>query len=84
MCQHLPPCPPRQALEHRGALIVAEHWDQGWSLLCNGVIIFDDGGEFVPAPPGGTMNRPRPPARVFDPERAVDPSPGSSLKTTRA
>jgi hypothetical protein len=32
------------------ALIVAEHWDQGWSLLCNGVIIFDDGGEFVSAP----------------------------------
>jgi hypothetical protein len=28
--------------------MVAEHWDQGWSLLCNGVIIFDDGGEFVP------------------------------------
>jgi hypothetical protein len=49
MCQHLPPCPPSQALEYRGALIVAEHWKQGWSLLCNGVIIFDDGGEFVPA-----------------------------------
>jgi hypothetical protein len=50
MCQHLPPCPSRQALDHRVALIVAEHWDQGWSLLCNGVIIFDDGGEFVPGP----------------------------------
>ena len=49
MCQHLPPCPSRQALDHRVALIVAEHWDQGWSLLCNGVIIFDDGGEFVSA-----------------------------------
>jgi hypothetical protein len=50
MCQHLPTCPPRQAIDHRLALIVAEHWDQGWSLLCNGVIIFDDGGEFVSAP----------------------------------
>jgi len=50
MCQHLPPCPSRQALDHRVALIVAEHWNQGWSLLCNGVIIFDDGGEFVSAP----------------------------------
>ena len=50
MCQHLPPCPSRQAFDHRFARIIAEHWDQGWSLLCNGVIIFDDGGEFVPAP----------------------------------
>jgi|tagenome__1003787_1003787.scaffolds.fasta_scaffold20718161_2 hypothetical protein len=49
MCQHLPPCPPRQAFDHRVARIIAEHWDQGWSLLCNGVIIFDDGGEFVSA-----------------------------------
>jgi hypothetical protein len=48
MCQHLPSCPPRQALDHHAAFIVAEHWVQGWSLLCNGVIIFDDGGEFVP------------------------------------
>ena len=47
MCQHLPACPPRQAFDHRVARIIAEHWDQGWSLLCNGVIIFDDGGEFV-------------------------------------
>jgi len=52
MCQHLPPCPPRQAADHRVARIIAEHWEQGWCLLCNGVVIFDDGGEFVPAPTG--------------------------------
>jgi Family of unknown function (DUF5999) len=27
---------------------VAAHPDQGWSLLCNGVIAFDDGGGLLP------------------------------------
>jgi hypothetical protein len=28
---------------------VAEHYpEQGWSLLCNGVIVFDDGVELLP------------------------------------
>jgi hypothetical protein len=30
---------------------------------------------------GGTMNRPWPSSRVFDPQRAVDPSPDSSPET---
>jgi hypothetical protein len=27
---------------------VADRPEQGWSLLCNGVILFDDGGELLP------------------------------------
>jgi hypothetical protein len=27
---------------------VAFHPEQGWSLLCNGVIVFDDTGEILP------------------------------------
>jgi hypothetical protein len=27
---------------------VASHPEQGWSLLCNGVIVFDDLGEIRP------------------------------------
>jgi len=27
---------------------VADQPGQGWSLLCNGVILFDDGGELPP------------------------------------
>jgi hypothetical protein len=27
---------------------VADQPGQGWSLLCNGVILFDDGGELLP------------------------------------
>jgi hypothetical protein len=26
---------------------VASHPEQGWSLLCNGVLVFDDGGELL-------------------------------------
>jgi hypothetical protein len=27
---------------------VAFHPEQGWSLLCNGVVLFDDSGELLP------------------------------------
>jgi hypothetical protein len=27
---------------------VAAHPEQGWSLLCNGVLLFDDTGEVLP------------------------------------
>jgi hypothetical protein len=40
--------------------------EQGWSLLCNGVIVFDDLGEILPAdlvtPPPQRMARSRLPA----------------------
>jgi hypothetical protein len=28
--------------------MIASHPEQGWSLLCNGVVIFDDRGELLP------------------------------------
>jgi len=39
---------------------MASHPEQGWSLLCNGVVIFDDGGALLP---GGRVVPP-PPARA--------------------
>jgi len=30
------------------ARVVADQPSQGWSLLCNGVILFDDGGGLLP------------------------------------
>ena len=48
MCQHQPRCPQRAAPDHLAARIVANHPEQGWSLLCNGVILFDDDGELLP------------------------------------
>ena len=48
MCQHHPRCPEWPAPDHLAARIVADQPGQGWSLLCNGVILFDDGGELLP------------------------------------
>jgi uncharacterized protein DUF5999 len=48
MCQHQPRCPQWPASDHLAARIVADHPAQGWSLLCTGVIVFDDGGELLP------------------------------------
>jgi hypothetical protein len=48
MCQHQPRCPEWRAPDHLAARVVADQPSQGWSLLCNGVIEFDDGGELLP------------------------------------
>ena len=48
MCSHQPPCPLADRRDRDAARIVACHPEQGWSLLCNGVIVFDDMGEILP------------------------------------
>jgi Family of unknown function (DUF5999) len=48
MCPHRPPCPSADRPDHDAARTIACHPEQGWSLLCNGVIIFDDTGELLP------------------------------------
>ena len=48
MCPHKPPCPSLESVDRDAARIVAFHPEQGWSLLCNGVIRFDDTGELLP------------------------------------
>jgi len=30
------------------AHVIAGHPEQGWSLLCNGIVLFDDGGLLLP------------------------------------
>ena len=47
-CQHQPQCPQAEAVDHDAARIVASHPEQGWNLLCNGVIVFEDTGELMP------------------------------------
>jgi hypothetical protein len=63
MCQHVPPCPMADRSDRAAARTVASHPEQGWSLLCNGVIVFDDLGEILPgcraAPPAQRMARSR-------------------------
>jgi hypothetical protein len=60
MCQHQPRCPQWPAPDHLAARIVAAHPAQGWSLLCNGVIVFDDGGELLPGGRSVSSDRPVP------------------------
>jgi hypothetical protein len=48
MCSHQPPCPTADRPDHDAARIIAFRPEQGWSLLCNGVILFDDTGELLP------------------------------------
>ena len=67
MCPHRPPCPPPDRPDHHAARIVAFHPEQGWSLRCNGVIVFDDMGEILP---GG---------RVVPPPRLAYVGAGSAV-----
>jgi hypothetical protein len=48
MCQHEPTCPPADASNALTAAAVVAHPEQGWLLLCNGVVRFDDGGAILP------------------------------------
>ncbi|MEV7277743.1 DUF5999 family protein [Streptomyces sp. NPDC093111] len=48
MCQHQPPCPSSDSADREAARLSAHHPEQGWSLLCNGVLLFDDTGELLP------------------------------------
>jgi Family of unknown function (DUF5999) len=48
MCQHQPRCPDWLAPDRTAARVVAAQPGQGWSLLCNGLVLFDDGGELLP------------------------------------
>ncbi len=61
MCQHQTPCPSSEAVDREAARVEVSFPEQGWSLLCNGVIVFEDTGEILP---DGRMIEPhRGPAR---------------------
>jgi hypothetical protein len=69
MCPHQPSCPPSVAYNREAARVVAAHPEQGWSLLCNGVVLFDDTGELLP---GGEVIDPHRPV-VAPPKAAAAP-----------
>ncbi len=48
MCQHQRPCPSAEAVDREAATVLVSFPEQGWSLLCNGVILFEDTGELLP------------------------------------
>ena len=65
MCQHRPQCPSALAADRMAARVAVSHPGQGWSLLCNGIVLFDDAGALLP---GGQPLAPPAPVR---PPRAV-------------
>ena len=66
-CVHLPLCPAADAPDHEAAVPVATHPEQGWSLLCNGVVLFEDTGELLPD------------GRVVAPRRVTDRVPAPTV-----
>jgi hypothetical protein len=77
MCPHETPCPPAYAPGREAARPVASHPEQGWSLLCNGVVLFEDTGELLPD--GRAVPPHRPPVAVSVPARpAVQPAMAAS------
>lgn len=58
-CTHHPTCPAASDSAHDAARVIATHPEQGWILLCNGVVVFDDTGEILP---DGTCIAPHRPA----------------------
>ena len=49
LCRHTPPCPNADAADRDAAHVISAHPEQGWSLLCNGVVVFEDFGELLPS-----------------------------------
>jgi len=47
-CPHRPTCPSADAADREAAHVLAAHPEQGWSLLCNGVVVFEDTGALLP------------------------------------
>jgi Family of unknown function (DUF5999) len=47
-CRHTPQCPSIDATDRDAAHVLVSHPEQGWSLLCNGIVLFEDFGELLP------------------------------------
>jgi len=73
MCTHDPACPAANAIDWWAARNTTAHPGQGWTLLCNGALVFDDRGALLP---DGTL------AAISDEPRPRSPGggPGSSVE----
>lgn len=61
MCKHEPRCPTADSADGEAARLRASHPQQGWSVLCNGLLNFEDTGGIRP---NGTIIPPHRPAAV--------------------
>lgn len=81
MCPHEPLCPTADAVDREAARVIAAVPQQGWSLLCNGVIAFDDTGELLPD--GSTVAPHRGPAPHVRARRTPVPNPRTPVPSPR-
>ncbi|MEU3171818.1 DUF5999 family protein [Streptomyces sp. NPDC007000] len=57
--KHSPPCPPAGASDHLAACVHVAYPAAGWSMLCSGLILFEDAGYLLPS------------GNVFGPRRSL-------------
>jgi hypothetical protein len=80
MCPHTPTCPDASGPDGEAARTIISHPEQGWSLLCNGIVVFEDTGELLP---GGDTVAPHRPTDLLKRPRAAagrHPSPDTSSR----
>jgi hypothetical protein len=81
MCPHTPRCPEPSGPDREAARTVVSHPEQGWSLLCNGIVIFEDTGELLP---GGTAIAPHRPTDLAASVTSADVVPAASSQISAA
>lgn len=65
LCRHTPRCPAASSPDREAARPVAAHPEQGWTLLCNAVVLFEDTGELLPDGQIVAPHRPAPAAAAL-------------------
>jgi hypothetical protein len=84
MCPHTPPCPDPSGPDREAARTIISHPEQGWSLLCNGIVVFEDTGELLP---DGEPIAPHRPTDLFTQPRIISrpgTSPGDNARSSAA
>ena len=82
MCPHTPQCPEPHGPDREAARTVISHPEQGWSLLCNGIVIFEDTGELLPG--GASIAPHRPTDLVASNAGCLDPVEPTKSRTSAA
>ncbi|MGW3557706.1 DUF5999 family protein [Streptomyces sp. NPDC000963] len=70
-CQHQPTCPGALCPDGQAARPIAAYPEQGWSLLCNGTLLFEDTGSLLPS---GEIVRPQRPGALAMKISLVEPA----------
>ncbi len=79
MCPHSPPCPDAKDPDREAARTIISHPEQGWSLLCNGIVVFEDTGELLP---DGETIAPHRPTDMTTPAAKITPAVRRSTEGT--